>query len=143
MKKEVFIVIIIGVFIGITVAFGIYTAQKALENQKQSLEKKDNIENIVDQTTKQENHFLIVEEPLDESVHSSETITVSGQTSPEAVITIITQENELLFTADQDGNFSAQISLVGGANQITISSFNQLGEKEEVSLTVVYSTADL
>lgn len=141
MKKELLFVIGIGIIIGSIVVFGVYIAQNAIKQQNQEKIEKSSEE----QTTLYEEkpHTLTITEPLDEIIVDSETIQVSGKTTPEAIIAIIAEENELLLTADKQGDFTTDVTLVGGANQITVSAFNNEGQKAEQILTVVYSTAQL
>ncbi|MCH7951436.1 hypothetical protein IH980_01680 [Patescibacteria group bacterium] len=141
MRKELVIVIVIGILIGSIVAYGIYTAQTAIKQyqlQKISVEDQPKAE-----PSPQITHTLTITEPTNESISDQEEITVVGKTTPNAVITIIAEENEYLLTADGEGNFTAEISLVGGANEITITAFDNDGNRAEQLITVVYSTAEL
>lgn len=142
MRKEVFIVIIIGIVIGAIIAYGIYTAQTAINTQKDQTQTKQE-EQTVEPTPEPTTHTLSIIEPKNESISENEEITLAGTSSPGAVVTIITQENDYLLTADENGNFSAEIILSGGANEIIVSAFNQSGNKAEQILTIVYSTAEL
>lgn len=139
MRKEIIIVILIGILIGGIVAYGIYTAQTAIT--KTSREAADQQEGA--QVTPQPTHTLTISEPANESIADKEEITLVGSTTPNAVIAIITEENEYLLTADGQGQFTAEITLVGGANTITVTAFDQEGNKAEAVLTLVYSTAEL
>ncbi len=141
MRKEVIIVILVGIAIGAIVTFGIYTAQTAIQRQQVKIEQSEKPDTTP--SPADSSHFLQILEPANELVTEEEDISITGQTSPNAVIAIIAQESEYLLTADNEGTFSAQISLSGGANQITISSFDGEGNKVEEALTVVYSTAEL
>lgn len=142
MKKEVIIVVFLGIIIGAIVMYGIYTARTAITKQQSSPTQE--LTQISEPTaTPTLSHKLIITEPLDETITDQENIAITGKTSPNAILTIIGSENEYLLTADRDGNFSTQISLSGGANQITVSAFNENGDKDETTLTLVYSTAQL
>lgn len=140
MRKEVIIVILVGVAIGAIVAFGIYTAQSAIDQQS-AADTQDQTTEVPDsQPTPTEEHSLSINQPADESISDQEEITIAGSTTPESVITILTPENEYLLTADSQGNFSSEIELAGGANSITVTAFDELGNRAESILTVVYST---
>jgi hypothetical protein len=45
--------------------------------------------------------------------------------------------------ADENGNFSVEITLVGGGNEISISAFDTEGNEVNKSLNLVYSTAEI
>ena len=138
MRKEVVIVVFVGILIGAIVAFGIYTAQSALKQRQlnsQEVPPLDNQEQVAPSS-----HTLSINEPQDESIWDQEKINVNGTTTPKSVVTILTEENEYLLSADNEGYFSAEVSLTGGANTITVSSFDELGNQAQQSVAVVYST---
>lgn len=145
MKKEIFIVVFLGIVIGTIIAYGVYVAQNALKNQELSSRSETKIEHPEKSAleTEKKDHFLTVLSPENESIQSSEYLSVSGNTSPGAVITVVSETNEYLLTADEYGVYSIDISLQGGANNITVSSFTPNGERAEETLTVVYSTAEI
>jgi len=139
-RKEVLIAIIIGFGLGLVITFGIWTANRALETsapQKQAP--------LVEETTPTPvpGLSLILTSPEDNSISSEEKIEVSGLTTPGATVVILYQEGEKILEADQEGSFSTEITLVGGANEIKISAFDQEGNQAEKTLTVVYSTAEI
>ena len=140
MRKEIVIVIIFGILIGSIIAYGIYTAKSALKNK--TLESVA-VGNQSQQQDTQSEHALQITEPEDNTVVEQEKIKLSGTTSPNSIITLIAAENEYLLTADADGNFSVEVPLVGGANNLKISSFAADGRKAETTLALVYSTAKL
>lgn len=140
MRKEVFIVIIIGILIGSIVAYGVYTAQTAIKKQQTQTEVS---QEPTPEPTPSVSHTLTLIEPQNESIFDEEEITISGATTPNAVITIIAEENEYLLTADAQGAFSAEVTLIGGANNIVVTAFDENGNRAEQTVTVVYSTAQL
>lgn len=141
MRKEVVIVIVIGILIGAIVSFGIYTAQTAIKKQQAQTAVSEEQPTL--EPTPQVSHTLSIIEPVNESISNQEEITITGSTTPNAVITIIAEENEYLLTADAEGTFSAEIILVSGANNITVTAFDESGNRAEQLITVVYSTAEL
>lgn len=140
MRKEIVIVIFIGILIGAIVAFGVYTAQSAI-NQKQTSTPSDSQD--PSSVIYQEKHSLSIQEPQNGSVTDQENITLTGSTSSNSIIAIIAPENEYLFVADENGNFSIDINLIGGSNELSVSSFDQQGNKQTIELTVVYSTSQI
>jgi hypothetical protein len=141
MRKEVIIVVIIGILIGAIVAYGIYTAQTAIRKQQDQFKVSEQLPSP--EPTPIVSHTLTIIEPANESISDQEEITITGSTTPNAVITIFTEENEYLLSADAEGAFSAAVTLIGGANDIIVTAFDEQGNRAEQVLTVVYSTAEL
>lgn len=141
MRKEVLIAIIIGFGLGLVITFGIWTANKAIK------------ENVPEATPSEEEATvspsplsameLIIISPENNTISEKETIEIAGQTVTRAIITITYPEGEKLLEADEEGDFSTEISLIGGDNQIKISAFNENGDETTKTLMVVYSTAEL
>lgn len=77
---------------------------------------------------------LDVTSPIDGSTVSSPNITVSGKTLPGADVFV----NNTELTADANGNFSIQVTLDEGNNQITVSANDNSGFSSEKDLTVTY-----
>lgn len=141
MRKEIFIVILVGVLIGAVITFGIYRAQIALNQE----EIQDNTVQAPTPSPSQQTsaHALTILSPANESVVDQDSVSITGKTSPDSVLAVIAPESEYLLTADSEGDFTVEVGLVGGANEINISSFDDQGNKAEQVLTVVYSTAEL
>ena len=138
MRKEVVIVILVGILIGAIVAYGIYTAQTALKQRQLNSQEVPPQEN--QEKTSPSSPTLSINEPQDESIWDQEKINVNGTTTPKSVVTILTEDNEYLLSADDQGYFSTEVVLTGGANTITISSFDEQGNKAQQTVVVVYST---
>ena len=142
MRKEVLIAIIIGFGLGLVITFGIWTANKALSERATD---EMPVEEVVEEVEPSPLPImeLIIISPEDNLLSDEEIIEISGQTAPLAVIAVTYPEGEKLFEADEDGNFSTEISLIGGDNQIVISAYNKEGDEATKTLTVVYSTAKI
>jgi len=143
MKKEVLIAIIIGFGLGLVITFGIWTANKALKEAAPSTTGEEEQEEVAAEPTPVPALDLMITSPEDNTLSDKEIIEVSGRTVAEAIITIIYPDGETILEADQDGDFSTEISLIGGDNQIKISAFDKEGERVSQTLTVVYSTAKI
>ncbi|MGB9706837.1 MAG: Ig-like domain-containing protein [Microgenomates group bacterium] len=142
MRKEVLIAIIIGFTLGLIITFGVWQANKAL---KETAPKKEAPPQITEEQlpTPTPQPLLVITSPEDNSISNKEKIDVSGKTFPQATVVIIYEEGEKIVEADGGGNFSAEINLVGGANEITISAFDKDGNEMSKTLNVVYSTAEI
>ena len=75
---------------------------------------------------------LTVISPADSATLSTNTITVQGQTSPGATVTVDDQTD----LADANGNFSINISLSNGPNAIDVVATDDNGDTSEVLLVV-------
>ncbi len=146
MKKEIFIAILIGFVLGLVITFGIWTANKSLKesshNQPPVIEEEKNI-TPTPEATKEEKLPLSIISPENNSLLNQEKIEISGKTAPKATIAITWEEGEKIIEADEKGNFSLEISLVGGSNEINISAFDEEGNENQQTLSLVYSTAEI
>jgi len=139
-RKEVLIAIIIGFGLGLVITFGIWTANKAL---KEAAPEKMLAPEETPMPTPIPAFSLTLVSPEDNSISEEETIKVSGSTTPGAVVVILYQEGEKILEADSEGQFSTEITLAGGANEIKVSAYDEEGNEAEKTLTVVYSTAEI
>ena len=65
--------------------------------------------------------FLTINSPLENVVVKNEEVEVSGQTDPDAILSI----NEQPVAIDQKGNFNIKVPLSAGLNILTIKSINK------------------
>ena len=141
MRREVLLAIIVGFTIGLIITFGVYTARKALNNRTVTLPQPTPVASPQTTVT---THFITVTQPETETVHSQEKIALTGTTTPNSVVTVFTEEDEILIYADAEGKFSANIELIGGANIIKLVSINpDSNQTAETELTLVYTTATI
>jgi hypothetical protein len=141
MKKEIIVAIIIGLSVGLIIAFGLWTANKSLKqvspkNETSSLQ-------IGQPTPTPLIQNLIIDNPTEDFISNQEKITVSGKTISEATVVITYEEGEKILTADSQGLFNTEITLLGGANEIKISAFEPDGNESSVIINGVYSTVEI
>lgn len=142
MKKEVVLAIIVGLFIGGVITFGMYRAKQAVD----SASPKPEFVAIESQTdtfgTEQTDvsQGIIINEPEDESLVRSASLRITGRTTPNASVAVLLEDSEVITFADEQGNFSATVTLVTGSNILIIRSLTDSGQTSEVSRTIVYST---
>ena len=74
---------------------------------------------------------LIVTQPADNSFSNTERTEVKGRTSPRAVVTV----NEVITTADEQGNFTVAVTLQKGLNIIEVIASDEAGNEATVNLT--------
>jgi len=78
---------------------------------------------------------LTVSEPLNDSVVTSQTVTVKGVTNADAVVSI----DGKIVSVDASGNFSEPVTLDLGPNLIEVLVNDFFGNSATVTITVIYS----
>jgi hypothetical protein len=146
MKKEILIAIVIGFVLGLIITFGIWTANKSLQDNNAVPQAQENeSQPIVNENSQnvEEKMSLSITSPQDNSLLDQEEIEITGKTSPSANIVILFEEGEEIIQADGQGEFKKTITLSGGANEITITAVDQDGNEASKVLNLVYSTAQI
>lgn len=143
MKKELFLSIIIGFGLGLLIMFGVYTANRALKEA--SLIQSPIVEPKATSSATPESSLqtLTIVSPLDQAIIKEAKIILSGVTSPGSWVVILSEKGEKAVLADSEGNFEAEITLIGGENEIEIISVAENGERASKVITVVYSTVEI
>jgi hypothetical protein len=142
-KKEVLIAIIIGFGLGLVLTFGIWSANKTMKEPTETAPSPTPAKETTPTPTPQLGFSLTITSPEDGSISAEDEVTVSGQTTPRAIVVMIYQEGEKILEADEEGLFSTKVSLAGGVNEIQISAHDREGNEAEETITVVYSTAEI
>ncbi|MEK7551215.1 MAG: hypothetical protein AAB532_01310 [Patescibacteria group bacterium] len=140
MKQERVVLSFIMVLIGLVVAGAAFFFYQAT---KQSTPTKDNIiVNISPTPITDSRFFLKVFNPKDESLADRKTITISGITTPDATVVILTTSTHEIVKPSSQGNFTTNITIDDGANYIKIWAIAPNGEIETVERIVSYTTED-
>lgn len=139
MKKELLIAIIVGFGLGLVVIFGIKTANQAV-NKAAPSEIQTTTESSPTPVVSQA-FSLTVNSPEDNAISDKEKITVSGQTAAGATVAMVFTDGEKIIQADDKGNFSGEITLIGGINQIEITAYDSSDNEATKTVNVVYSTS--
>ncbi len=155
MGKEVVLAIAIGFAVGIVITFGIWTANKSLKNLPTANNPTPTLTATSPNPTSSTsisptpasstttNSSLTIETPEDELLTDKSTVTVSGKTVPGAQVVVLAEKNEYIVTADQAGKYTADVSLDGGYNTITVTSYDKTGTSSSQSITITLSTAKI
>ena len=146
MKKEVILAILIGFAVGLTITFGIWTANKSLRQAattKPTPNSSPLAEGPSPAPAPSSQLSLTLDSPSDELLTNNNVLTISGKTSPSATIVIFTETEEKITTSSATGNFSAEVELEGGYNQLRIVVFDNSGNSTEQKLLVTYSTSKI
>lgn len=137
MRKEVLVAIFIGIVLGTVVAFGIWRANFYL-----SPKQVNKTEQIPTPEVQQVaiSSGLVITQPEENSVISTESVVVKGSTNPNSTIVITSNSDGTIVDAGSDGSFEQEINLEGGPNQIDITSYDKDGNEDNKTITLVYST---
>ncbi len=146
MKKEILIAIIIGFILGLIITFGIWTANKSLQqnNKTQKTEVSETQPIVTEMSPAEEGKIpLTISSPENNSLFDQEKVEIVGKTAAQATVAILYEEGEEILQADEQGKFSQEITLIGGANEIKITAFDTEGNEADKTLNLVYSTAEI
>ena len=83
--------------------------------------------------------FLTVDRPKDEEVVVSKVEIVSGKTTSNAVVIVITETSEDVMAPAENGDFSTTVNLDEGQNVLEVISIAPNGESIRIKKTVTYS----
>ncbi|KKU02925.1 MAG: hypothetical protein UX93_C0005G0002 [Microgenomates group bacterium GW2011_GWC1_47_20] len=142
MKKEVILAISIGFALGLIITFGIWTANQSLKNLPQP-SPKASVAPSPTPNNQLANNQLTINIPDDEALVSTDTVTLSGTTTPKATLLVVSENGEQTTVADASGAFSLDVDLITGFNTITVYSYSTDGQEASKSLTITYSTAKI
>ena len=145
MKKEILIAILIGFILGLVITFGIWTANKSLQEntQTQNDEVNDSKPIVTEPVDEDEKISLTISSPENNSLINQVKIEIIGKTTALATVVILYEEGEEIFQADEKGEFNQEITLVGGANEFKITAVDEEGNETNKILNLVYSTTEI
>ena len=147
MRKEVVIAIVLGFGLGLVITFGIWTANRAIQEEPAPAptETEEISPTPAEETPTPVPTTLELEilEPENNSISTKNEIELNGTSIPGAVVVVFYEEGEKIIQADQDGQFMTTIPLIGGANQIKVKTFDEMGNEAEETLEIIFSTAKI
>ncbi len=136
MKKEIVIAILIGLSLGLFITYGIYQARTGISQPR----------NTRDKTVSEDQQFageLVLNTPIDEAVQNDTSLTVSGTTIPNSFVVVFVNNEEVITSSDDSGNFSVEVELEEGANIISVHVVDEDGRSISIEKTVVVSDETL
>ncbi|MFH2061764.1 MAG: hypothetical protein ABIJ43_02150 [Candidatus Beckwithbacteria bacterium] len=143
MKKEALIAIVVGLILGLIITVGIYTANRSINQLKANkVAKSDTTATPLPPNQPEEKSLEITSHESFDLINQSE-VTLSGIAWSDAVIALLTEDQELLTTADPDGIFSFNFDLIKGYNEIQVIATDDTGETNSKSLILTYSTTKI
>lgn len=135
MRKEVLFAVIFGIALGGIILFGINLANNSVASIQNI--SKNNPQNTPTPTPISTPKRLEIISPQDHSVVVEKSITITGKGAPLSNIAIITESDDLIISASEEGTFSAQINLIGGENTITVTDLFEDNTFETQTITVI------
>lgn len=86
--------------------------------------------------------FLALNSPDDETVVTQSSVNISGKTTGDATVAILTQSNEQVVKPAITGDFSATVNLDDGENMIVVTAIAPNGESAKITRIITYSTEE-
>jgi len=142
MRKEALVAILVGLFLGLVITFGVYRANKAVKEHGKTSNSSLPV-NGSQAPSPLPSPMISLRITEDNLVLTKSKVTVSGTTEPKSVVALLAEGNEALVLADEEGVFSAEVELTSGANEVKVISLLKTGEEQEKTLNLVYSTAKI
>lgn len=137
MKAEKLILSFIATLLGLLVAglaFYAYQATKTITTNNTKT-----ISFVSPTPTSIPSVFLTVDRPKDEEVVDSKVLIVSGKSTTNAVVIVITDSLDDVIVPSMSGDFSTTVNLDEGQNVLEIISIAPNGESVRIKKTVTYS----
>lgn len=140
MRKEFLLAIFIGLGFGLIITYGVYQARLSLNNP----EPKPSVSSEVTPTPASENMGkLAIFSPEDEIIQKDSSLSVTGSTLPNNYVVVFINNEEMITTADESGNFSVEVELEEGSNIIAIHTVDEDGNVTKERRTVIVSSESL
>lgn len=148
MRKELLVAIVIGLFFGIIIGFGIWRANNAISNDQISTEatpteqimQESDSGSANQQEENKPNTGLVISTPSDYDVITTPTTTIKGLASPNSKVVVSAESKDYITTTGANGDFEVSIDLINGLNQIYA---QELGNDSEPLVLKVVFTKDL
>ena len=86
-------------------------------------------------------HTISIESPIGDALEQTETVLVSGTTTPSAIVILSGVNDEIVVEANADGKYAGKVSLSEGKNIITATSYSK-PEKVAVQTVSVFYTPE-
>lgn len=136
MRKEVILAIVLGLTLGTVIVAGYYRANRVVPG--------DNMTNGQNQsptpTTSAGLELLAITDPEEGDIFTTPVATVSGSTSPNARVVIVSEAEPIFIKPSAQGFFNQEVPLVGGINHLAITAVSDDGKRADKELNLVYTT---
>jgi len=141
-RKELFIAIFLGGFVGLALAFGAWRFTNSFSKDNDGVVLEDKNSNTEQQalatSIPTSTDGITIVRPQENSVSKDNTVEIAGIARPNSTVIIVAGDDEILQT--KSGTFEQEIELVGGINTIPIFMMTEDGKTQETSVSVIYSS---
>ncbi len=141
MKKEMIISVLVGLFFGLIIVYGVYTAQCSLSKPNQETEELEVSPSL--ETEENIDSNLSLHSPEDETIVNEPLITIAGTTIANSYVVVFINDEELITNADKSGHFSVEGELEIGSNIVEVHAIDEDGQTMVKERTVIYTTKPL
>ena len=140
MKTEKIILSFVAILIGLLVAVAAFYLY---ENTKKIPPSKIKTISVIPPTpTSKPSIFLTVDEPKDEEVVGKKIIVISGKTTNDATVVILTAVSQEIISPTLNGDFSTTVDIESGQNLIEVTAMAPNGEHARLLRVVTFSTEE-
>lgn len=137
MKKEVLIAIVAGLILGLIITVGIYTANRSLNVQRAKKQMQSAPTPSLTPTANNKTLNLTSHENFD--LIDDAAVNLSGVAWPGAVVALISEVDNQIIAADDEGIFVFKTKLIKGFNEITIVAADETGAIQTQNLILTYT----
>ena len=142
MKTEKTVLYFVATLVGLLVAGGLFYLYQPTKTIPASKAQKPIVISKVSPTTPSSSVYLTLDQPKDEDVVNKKIITISGTTTSNAVIIILTADSQQVITPTLTGFFSTTVTLDDGENTLEITAIAPNGEEKKEIRTITFSNED-
>ena len=134
MRKEVWLAIFAGIFLGLIIGFGVWRINSTFKPNSSSTPK------ATLTSDPQGNLGLAIAKPIDDGVLLASPALISGITSANSWVVISGSARDYIFKSDEKGTFQYGVDLLGGVNQFVVTSIEKEGNLVSKNLRLIFST---
>jgi hypothetical protein len=143
MRKEVVFAIIIGLILGAVILVGWQLADQSAKQAVSTTAQTPQANPDLAPPETPVSQGISVIFPQSHAVVNTDSLKIIGKTFPNASIAAIGAEDEAIVTADKDGNFSVDLTLIGGENVIELTVLKDDLTTDSTKISLIYTTAKL
>lgn len=143
MKKEILLVIALGICVALGVTFFIYQKQQANnELNSPTASASPATDNLATLPEKPANPINLTF-PENEAVFEDKATTITGVTTANTPVVIFINQKDFFTQSDESGNFKLDVNLESGSNIIKGVIVDENGQQQSDQIIVVYSNKSL
>lgn len=153
MFKEIVLTIVLGTLLGFGLTGGYFAIKKSSTTSANIITPTNPVvkseltpainNSTPTPTSNDSNNQIIIDSPENESIVSNSKVTIKGSCNRQSTIIITTITKNYFVHSDNNGNFSAEIEVESGANQIQIDAIDPDDNQSTTKLLITYSTAKI